>query len=228
VSIKQNGILDFGANTRQMINLWDSNYGIGVQASTTYFRSDSDFCWFMGGTHSDSECDSGSFGFTPMGLFPGPYQLPSAAMARLHVVGDIVADFAVYAQAFKSLSDRNAKTEIEPVEARAILSRVVELPISSWVFKTDPQTRHIGPMAQDFAAAFRIGTDDTHIAAVDAEGVAFAAIQGLHLLVQEKDAKIDELQNDLRAQRSELMRLQQAVDAFTARSAAVDAIDRGR
>ena len=38
--------------------------------------------------------------------------------------------------------------------------------------------RHIGPMARDFAA-FPIGDDERHIHAVDAQGVALAAIQGL-------------------------------------------------
>jgi hypothetical protein len=35
-------------------------------------------------------------------------------------------------------------------------------------------------MAQDFHAAFALGTDDKHIATVDADGVALAAIQGLN------------------------------------------------
>lgn len=52
--------------------------------------------------------------------------------------------------------------------------------------------RHIGPMAQDFHAAFEVGEDDEHIATVDADGVALAAIQGLYRLVAEKDAKIAE------------------------------------
>jgi trimeric autotransporter adhesin len=33
-------------------------------------------------------------------------------------------------------------------------------------------------MAQDFHAAFDLGTDERHIATVDADGVALAAIQG--------------------------------------------------
>jgi FtsZ-binding cell division protein ZapB len=35
-------------------------------------------------------------------------------------------------------------------------------------------------MAQDFAAAFRVGSDDTHITTVDESGVALAAIQELY------------------------------------------------
>lgn len=41
-------------------------------------------------------------------------------------------------------------------------------------------TPHLGPMAQDFHAAFNVGMDDKHMATVDEEGVALAAIQGLN------------------------------------------------
>src|SRR5713101_3232707 len=32
--------LSFGSTTRQMLNLWGTSYGIGVQAYTTYLRCD--------------------------------------------------------------------------------------------------------------------------------------------------------------------------------------------
>ncbi len=40
--------------------------------------------------------------------------------------------------------------------------------------------RHVGPMAQDFYAAFRVGEDDRHITSIDEDGVALAAIKALH------------------------------------------------
>jgi hypothetical protein len=49
-------------------------------------------------------------------------------------------------------------------------------------------------MAQHFRAAFGLGQDDKTIATVDAGGVALAAIQGLHTLVKDKDAKIAALE----------------------------------
>jgi hypothetical protein len=49
-------------------------------------------------------------------------------------------------------------------------------------------------MAQDFAAAFGLGTDDRHIAPLDAAGVSLAAVQALHQEVTQKQAAIDELQ----------------------------------
>ena len=59
--------LQFGSTTRQMLNLYDQKYGIGVQSWTLYFRSDGDFCWYRGGAHSDTRDDAGG-GATAMRL----------------------------------------------------------------------------------------------------------------------------------------------------------------
>jgi len=61
-------------------------------------------------------------------------------------------------------------------------------------------------MAQDFFAAFRVGTDDKHISMVDADGVALAAIQGLDRKLQDKDAEIVQ---KLQEKENEIARLQQ-------------------
>ena len=52
-------------------------------------------------------------------------------------------------------------------------------------------------MAQDFYAAFNIGSDDKHISTVDEGGVALAAIQGLNEKLKEKDAKIEAMEKRL-------------------------------
>ena len=62
------GFLNFGATTRQMLNLWNTGYGIGIQASTEYFRTDGIFCWFRQGQHSDTKADPGSGGTLAMKL----------------------------------------------------------------------------------------------------------------------------------------------------------------
>jgi hypothetical protein len=93
------------------------------------------------------------------------------------------------------LSDREVKANVKPADGSAILSLVAELPISTWNYAgQDPSVRHIGPMAQDFHAAFGVGEDDRHISAVDADGVALAAIQALYRLVKERDAQIAALE----------------------------------
>ncbi|MCZ7640496.1 MAG: tail fiber domain-containing protein [Verrucomicrobia bacterium] len=87
---------------------------------------------------------------------------------------------------FVSASDRNLKENFEPVNPREVLDKVAALPISTWNYREDPGARHLGPVAQDFHAAFGVGSDDRHIATVDAEGVALAAIQGLNRKLEEQ------------------------------------------
>lgn len=53
---------NFGTTTRQMINLFSSNYGIGVQSNTQYFRSGGTFSYHINGVHSDSANDPGTGG----------------------------------------------------------------------------------------------------------------------------------------------------------------------
>jgi hypothetical protein len=111
--------------------------------------------------------------------------------SALHVVGTVTAT------AFNPPSDRNLKENFAPVSPRDVLAKVAALPISHWNFKGDAATPHVGPMAQDFHAAFGLGTDDKHIATVDADGVALAAIQGLNQKVEEKEARIRELEKTM-------------------------------
>ena len=76
-------------------------------------------------------------------------------------------------------SDRNEKTQIESVDTADILTRIASLDISEWSYLDTPGERHIGPMAQDFYAAFGLGRDNKHIATLDSSGVALAGIQAL-------------------------------------------------
>lgn len=51
--------LYFGSTTRQMINLWQTGYGIGVQSATQYYRTGETFAWYVGGSHNDNQFNAG-------------------------------------------------------------------------------------------------------------------------------------------------------------------------
>ncbi len=104
---------------------------------------------------------------------------------------------ALFAQTFNPTSDRNAKENFRSVSSREVLDKVAAMPISQWNFKSAPGEEHIGPMAQDFHAAFGTGSDDKHIATVDADGVALAAIQGLNQKLDETRAENADLKRRL-------------------------------
>jgi hypothetical protein len=103
----------------------------------------------------------------------------------------------VTATAFNPPSDRNAKENFAAVSPQAVLENVISLPITRWNFKQDADVEHLGPMAQDFHAAFGLGTDDKHIATVDADGVALAAIQGLNQKVEAQRAELEQKQREI-------------------------------
>jgi hypothetical protein len=95
-------------------------------------------------------------------------------------------------------SDRNVKDDFQAIDSHQVLQQVAALPIQTWCYNADTEgNRHIGPVAQDFYAAFGVGVDDRHISTVDADGVALAAIQGLYQLVQELREENNELQQRL-------------------------------
>lgn len=99
-------------------------------------------------------------------------------------VADVQTNGTVDAIAFNTTSDRNAKKNFSSVDPSQVLEKVAALPITEWSYKVADGIRHIGPMAQDFQAAFQVGSDDRHIATVDADGVALAAIKGLNEKVE--------------------------------------------
>ena len=92
-------------------------------------------------------------------------------------------------------SDVNLKREFVDIDEKMILEKLMNIPVTEWGYEyEDPSVRHLGPMAQDFYAAFGLGQDERHIQSVDADGVAFAAIKGMYDLLQEKDSQIVQLE----------------------------------
>jgi len=105
-----------------------------------------------------------------------------------------------------SISDRNAKTAVQPVDPREVLKKVVALPLNTWQYKAqEAKYRHMGPMAQDFYAAFQLGESDKGIDTVDADGVALAAIQGLNAELSDKNRQIAALDREVASLRSEMV-----------------------
>ncbi len=112
-----------------------------------------------------------------------------------------------------SLSDRNMKENIHPVDPMEVLNKLAQMPVSTWNYKTQEDAiRHMGPMAQDFYAAFGLGDSDKAIATVDAEGVALTGIRGLYQQNQEQAKRID----TLNAQNAELQTRLETVEAQNA------------
>lgn len=122
--------------------------------------------------------------------------------------------------AWTNASDRNRKENFASVDPQTVLMGVVDLPIQRWNYKAeDPAVRHLGPSAQEFAATFGLGANDTTISTVDADGVSLAAIQGLYQIVQEQQQMIQAQQAMLNAQQTQLEAMAIQVQALETRSA---------
>jgi hypothetical protein len=77
------------------------------------------------------------------------------------------------------MSGRTRKSNIVPLDDAAVLDKVAALSVSEWSYTAERGVRHVGPMAQDFYAAFGVGEDNRHITSIDEDGVALAAIKAL-------------------------------------------------
>jgi hypothetical protein len=130
---------------------------------------------FVWGDSSTGTVDSTAVNQTTFRASTGGFRVFTSAAATSGVT------LAANAGSWTSISDVNAKEAFAPVDTRAVLDQVAALPITTWRYKGQAEEiRHIGPTAQDFHAAFRVGDAPGYgITAVDADGVALAAIQAL-------------------------------------------------
>jgi hypothetical protein len=148
---------------------------------------------------------TGSFFVAPQGLLAG--------QPRLNVTGGTggVATLS-NGGTWTNASSRSYKTGFRAVDPLAILQRLVALPITTWTYRGSGEGTHLGPMAEDFKAAFDLAGDGKSIATVDADGVALAAIQGLN----------QKLEAELAVARAENAGLQAQLQQLAARLAALE------
>ncbi len=81
---------------------------------------------------------------------------------------------------FNCTSSRATKANFMLVNGEDVLSRLRAVPVSTWNYISEGNdTRHMGPMAEDFYQQFKLGTNNTSIGVQDLTGVSFAAIKAL-------------------------------------------------
>ena len=118
----------------------------------------------------------------------------SSPLAKLDVMGDVLVHGTI-----SQLSSRTAKEHFSPVDGRLVLAKLDRLPISSWNYRgAQAEDRHLGPVAEDFHAAFGLGASDHYVAPTDVAGVALASVKALQDEVRERDRRIDALEARLR------------------------------
>jgi hypothetical protein len=119
------------------------------------------------------------------------------------------------------ISDVNRKHLFERVSGEDVLTRLRSLRIQSWTYRVDPDdVRHLGPTAQDFKAAFGLGSDDKTIASIDEGGVALSGVQALDRRTTRQQATIDQQQQTIAQQAREIADLRARMERLEALLAA--------
>lgn len=101
-------------------------------------------------------------------------------------------------------SSRSMKASVAPIDTSDVLDRLVRLELSRWSYDGQ-KARHLGPMAEDFYAAFGLGKDAKHIAPKDMAGVAMASAKALY-------TKNQELKVDLERKERQITELRERVE----------------
>jgi len=204
------GLLNTASGERSMVaGGWQNvaggeySFAAGARARANGLGS---FVWSAGNSNGLSDTGPGQF----LADAPGGFTFYTSVSANPTTPPASGATLAAGSGTWASLSDRNAKANFGAVDGQDLLERLAAIPVSTWNYKTQPdEVRHMGPMAQDFRAAFGLGEDDTHISTVDSEGVALAAIQALYQTMTELKRDLSDKDQQITDLRARLARMEQ-------------------
>ena len=104
-------------------------------------------------------------------------------------------------------SSRTLKNQFVTLDASTILAKLSELDIQQWTYKTRPDEKHVGPVAEDFYEAFGLGQGDKNISTIDADGIMMLAIQGLNNKLIEENRELREGNDELKNEVEEMRRM---------------------
>ena len=120
---------------------------------------------------------------------------------------ELRAQMPAYAPFFSPTGLQRGTQLDEGPDPQTVLDDVRDLNVSFWesTTLTGERTRHLGPAPTEFREVFDLGDDDDSITTVDADGVLFAAVQGLierlervnselQERLDEKEERLDELE----------------------------------
>jgi hypothetical protein len=188
-----------------------NNYAVGDYSFAAGRRANAvaDGCFAWGdSTDSNLNCNN-----------PNRFMVRASGGVYLYTKPDIStgAYLAPGGSSWNVVSDRQRKENLMPVDTQELLARLIEIPITTWNYQAqDPSIRHVGPMAQDFNTLLPGlgGEGEEYINTLDANGVALAAIQGLHAKNQALEAEVSMLKTKNATLKKDLNNLEARVTAL--------------
>jgi hypothetical protein len=137
---------------------------------------------------------------------------------RTNLAGTTGCNLPAGSGVFNCTSDRNQKEAFAAINGADVLAKIAAMPVETWNYKDDPtKTRHLGPTAQDFFAAFGLGGSDTTIGMLDIDGVNMLAIQALEKRTREVmalEARVAELEVEKSTSQEQLAALDARLSAL--------------
>ena len=143
----------------------------------------------------------------------GVYGYGATGVYGSGTANDFVGSGGEYARGgdWYNASARYLKENFTPINDQTILSKIVELPITQWNYKSDKDALHIGPVAEDFYSIFGLGDSSTSISTIDPSGIALVGVKALDENVSTQQTQITELQTQVSALHAQNATLQKEV-----------------
>jgi hypothetical protein len=107
-----------------------------------------------------------------------------------------------------SFSSRELKENFRELDGEELLGKIARMSITEWNYKTNPEIKYIGPVAEEFAEAFHLNSDDPGgINTISIDGVNMAGVQALEHRTGAMRAELDELRALVKALKAEVRAL---------------------
>jgi trimeric autotransporter adhesin len=170
----------------------DRSFALGSRASTAGHVGS--FVW--GGSLDGSSATTDSVQAVADGEFAA--RAPGGFRFRTNNTLTTGCNLAAGSGVFSCSSSRHLKHGFMSVDGEDVLARIRSIPVTTWSYDAEgSQVRHMGPFAEDFRAAFGLGTDETSIGLLDIDGVNFAAVKALEertAQLAERTARVEALE----------------------------------
>jgi hypothetical protein len=191
----------------------NANYAVALGHRASADRYAGAFVWGDAST-TDSVLATASNQFTVRARGGIRLRTSTATRDAVGVNGNTGCDIPGFSGSMSCASSRTVKEDFRPLEGEEVLARVRGTPVTSWSYIGEDaaagrKVRHVGPMAEDFHAAFGLGINNTTIGHTDIAGVNFAGVQAL-------EARTRALQAENAGLRAQLDRLEAALQRVEA------------
>jgi trimeric autotransporter adhesin len=183
----------------------DHSFALGKFASNNGFKGT--FIW------SDGSATASADTFRNTANNEVAFRATGGFRFRTNLGGTTGCNLPAGSGVFNCTSSRYTKENF--VLETSVLSKLRKISVSSWNYIDEgAKVRHIGPMAEDFYAQFGLGTGNTSIGVQDLAGVSIAAVKELDAQLQEKNAEIERLQNELKQMKDNQTELEKRLAAI--------------